>query len=104
MKEKHVLIIQIVIVILMLIALYPGNPYSYYIMLRFASFAAFGYLAYLFGKRKKYIWLSIFILLAIRFNPFMPFYSSRSTWTFFNIVAAIVTGVSIFVTRRWDIE
>lgn len=99
MKEKQVLLLQISVIILMIVALNPGNPYSYYVMLRFVSFGAFAYFAYYAAQKKMRIWMVIFAVLAIRFNPFLPIYSKRSVWEFYNLAAALATGLSIYAFR-----
>ena len=92
MKENW---FKIMAVLLLLGAL--GNwPYSYYQILRWFVFAVGGYSAYLSHSSRKETWAWIFVATAILFNPIAPFYFSKNTWQFIDIIGAIVFCISLF--------
>jgi FtsH-binding integral membrane protein len=73
------------------------NPYGYYQLLRWFMLAIGGYLAYRFYKNKKIIWAIIFGLVALLFNPIIPFYLQKNVWQIIDIIVAILFFASIFV-------
>ena len=68
-------------------------PYGYYTLLRLAIFSC-GIAAAILGFRQRgaeaLSWGCVaFVVL---FNPLVPIHMHRSTWTFFNIAAAVFFG------------
>ncbi len=80
---------KITAAILLLWAL-ADNPYSYYQFLRWAITIIGAYTAYLAYNKKQNIWIWIFVIIAILFNPLAPFYLSKDTWQLFDFIAAII--------------
>jgi hypothetical protein len=74
-----------------------GNwPYGYYQLLRWAVLIIGAYSAYLAYEKGKVTWAWIFGIIAVLFNPILPFYLSKNTWQFIDIAAAIVFFISFF--------
>ena len=96
-KLNKVLIIKIIVVMLLLGAL-ADNPYGYYQVLRWVVCGVFGYSAYLAYEKKEVVWIWILGIIAVLFNPFIPFYLSREIWTIVNIISAVVLIVNVFYT------
>jgi len=90
LKENWLKILAAIILIIG----FGNNPYSYYQFERWAILIIGGYLAYLAYKNKDVVWVWVFGIIAILFNPIVPFYMARSTWQFFDLVAAILFLVS----------
>lgn len=94
--------LKIIVIILLLIGL-PDLPYGYYQVLRWIVTGVTGYLAYLAYENEKKIWVWIFGVIAILFNPIIPFYLDKSTWVLIDVVVAGLILVSLFQktgTRR----
>ena len=76
---------------LLLLAILPF-PYAYYILLRLVVTAVSGYCAFLLYKDNSMGWAFAFAILAILFNPLVPFHMDKSSWMIFDIVAAGLFG------------
>jgi FtsH-binding integral membrane protein len=86
---------KILAVVLLFWAL-GDHPYSYYQFLRWAIMIIGVYSAYLSYENKRIGWVWIFGIMAILFNPIIPFYLSKDTWQMFDFAGAIVFVVSLF--------
>lgn len=73
-----------------------NQPYGYYQILRWAILLIAGYTAHLYYEKKSIGWAWIFGIMALLFNPIIPFYFSRDTWQFIDSIAMIVFAVSLF--------
>ena len=91
---------QLVAIILLLWALFPFNPYGYYILLRLVCFGVFAYLAFEAKNRGSDSWTWLLGLLALLYNPFVRVHLSRELWSAVNIGTIIVTAVSVFGLPR----
>ena len=99
--NKGTWIPQAVIILLLLIAFNPGNPFGYYVGLRWACFACFSFLAYRAFEKKMSGWLWTMTFLAVAYNPF-PFFKiplSRQIWSLVNVVSIGVAVGSIVAFR-----
>jgi len=85
-----------VVAILFLLGALADNPYGYYQFLRWIVLGAGGYLAYLAYNLGRQMWVWIFGIIALLFNPIAPFYLQRDTWQAIDIVVAIIFLISIF--------
>jgi len=54
------------------------------------------YSAYLAYNSEKKIWACIFGLVALLFNPIIPFYFQRETWQIIDVGVAIIFFISLF--------
>lgn len=79
---------------LLLIALLP-MPYGYYTLVRICICLYSGFLAYKSWKEKIDMWMWIFIVVAVLFNPIIPIYLDRGLWAMIDIATAIVFFISI---------
>jgi hypothetical protein len=85
-----------------MLMLAPGRwPYGYYMLLRVVVLAAALLLAGLIYQRTKQftIWLGLFLIAALVFNPFVPLYLTRGVWAMLNVAAAALF-VAHFVVAR----
>jgi hypothetical protein len=76
------------------------QPANFYTLLRWVCCAVFVYSAVISFQMKRMLWLAIFAVLGIVFNPIYPLPMDRSAWIvadWFSIAAMIVAG---FVFRK----
>ena len=78
--------------------------YSFYIFLRLIVFIAAIYLIYLHFKLYKIrsIFIYLFILTALIFNPIIMFKFKKGIWTVIDIIAAIIFILPLFNRRLWE--
>lgn len=88
-------------IFLLLIALLP-MPYGYYTLVRICICLYSAFLAYKSWEEKIDIWMWIFIVIAVLFNPIIPIYLNRELWAIIDIVIAIVFFISISQLKLVD--
>lgn len=93
--EKAIWIPQAVAVALLMWALYPENPYGYYVFLRMVCCGTFAFLAFIAFDRTQQAWAWIFGLTAVVYNPFIRIHLDRETWSWINVGTIAVAVVSI---------
>ena len=93
-KDQILLAIK-AIVILMLLYAVTKAPYDYYLVLRWVVCATSIYLIYESIISKKYVWIGIFIVYAIIFNPIKTPQFNREIWLALNILVALGLALSI---------
>lgn len=86
---------SLIAIVLLLLALFP-MPYGYYTFVRICICLLSGYLAYKSWQEKINLWMWIFFIIAILFNPIIPIYLGRTLWAIIDIIVAAVLIVSIF--------
>jgi hypothetical protein len=76
-------------------------PYGYYMLLRVVVLAAALLLAGLIYQRVKQftIWLGLFLVAALVFNPFVSLHLTRGVWSILNVAAAALF-VGHFIVAR----
>ncbi len=85
-----------IIAILFLLGALRDNPYGYYQFLRWVILGVGGYLAYLAYNSGRKTWTGIFGVIALLFNPIIPFYIQRDTWQLIDVIVAVIFFISIF--------
>ena len=63
-------------------------PYAYYQLLRWVVCGVGAYSAYMAYESGRTGWAWLFGIVAILFNPIIPFYMQRETWQVLDIAAA----------------
>jgi hypothetical protein len=91
-----------ILAVLFLVGALAGNPYGYYQFLRWIILGVGTYSAYLAHNSGRKIWMGIFGIIALLFNPIIPFYFQRDTWQFIDIIAAILFLASIFKIKIYE--
>lgn len=76
--------------VVMFMAVLP-MPYEFYVLLRWAVPAMAIWMCIVAGGQKKRGWVTIFVLVAVLWNPILPIEMPRSAWVFFN-----VAGLAVF--------
>jgi hypothetical protein len=77
-------------------------PYSYDQLLRWIVCGVGAYSAYKAYESDRTGWAWFFGIIAILYNPIMPFYMQRGTWNVIDLVAAIVFFVFPFTKKRHE--
>ncbi len=75
-------------------------PYVFYILLRFVVCGSGLYLAFRAYELRKSIWVWLMGGIAVLFNPLVPIGLRRSDWQILDVVAAVVSAVSIFAIKK----
>lgn len=96
---KNPFFIVRVIAAIMLVVAFGEHPYAYYQMLRWVVCGVAAYGAFMAKEKKNFPWAWVFGITAVLFNPIMPFYMQRETWQMFDLAAALMLIVSLFMFR-----
>jgi len=84
---------------LLLIAI-ANLPYGYYRFLRIAITIIAGINAYREYENDNTVLLIIFVAVAILFNPFIPIYLDKATWTPIDVITGLLFGVTAFISTK----
>ena len=68
--------------------------YSFFVVLRFAVCASFGWWAWRAHERGQSTWRNLFVLTAVFYNPFVPLQLDREWWQVANGLTIAITLVS----------
>jgi hypothetical protein len=93
------IIARIIAIVLLLWAL-DKHPYGYYTLLRFVVCGVTAYSAYLAVELKKNGWAWTFGIIALLFNPIIPFHLGRDIWQIVDVGVAILLLVSLFLLKE----
>jgi len=93
---KLIYIPQVIVSIMLLWALYPGNPYGYYVLLRWVCCGVFAYLAIQALNQEKQEWVWILAITAIIYNPIFRVHLGRDIWSVVNVATIGVAIASVF--------
>jgi len=99
MNSRAMLVAKTVSVILLLWALFPGNPYAYYVLLRWISCPALAYLAFCHVKDERIPMAWVFGTAAGLYNPVLPLHLTRTIWSMVNVACIAIIVTSIFLDR-----
>ena len=88
---------QIIVILMLLWALYPHNPYGYYTFLRLVCCGVFGYLVYAAVVEKMTAWALLFAITALIYNPFVSVHLARHIWSVINLITIGVAIASIWL-------
>jgi hypothetical protein len=91
---------QLVAIVLLLWALYPYNPYGYYVLLRLVCCGVFAFLAYEAKSGDSEGWAWTLGILALLYNPVIRVHLTRELWSVINIATIVVLLWSIFGLPR----
>lgn len=93
-----------ILAILFLLGALGDWPYGYYQLLRWLILGVGGYSAYLAYNSERKIWMGIFGVVALLFNPIIPFYLQKDTWQLIDVVAAAIFFASLFIKYERKIK
>jgi len=84
----------------MLFGALMDNPYAYYQVLRWIIAGVMGYSAYLAYEQKRIVWIWIFGVIAILYNPIAPIYLARGTWMGIDLIVAVIIFISLIQFKK----
>ncbi len=99
-SNSPIKILAIIAGIALVLAIPSIWPYTYYRLLRIGVFAIGLYLAYKAREFDKDGWIWVMVIIAILFNPFIPFSLKKDTWIIIDFVTAIIFFVSGFTLKE----
>jgi hypothetical protein len=76
--------------------LFPGNPYGYYVLLRWVCCGVFAFAAVRAAARNQQGFVWILGITAAIYNPIFPAHLTRAMWPVVNIVTIAIALASIF--------
>lgn len=91
-------LITIIPVIVLLVALAPGHPYRYFIVLRWVVCAGALLFVAMFHSHQLHRWMYGFGFIAFLYNPIIRVHLTRDIWMVLNMltIAAFVAGFVLF--------
>ena len=97
---------EVAIVILALVAFRKGNPYSFYIFMRWMACPLFGWIAWkAFSKPGGTALVVVSVSLAILYNPLFRVGMSRDNWELVNIaMIAVAIWSTLFSIKAARLE
>lgn len=81
---------------IMLVVALGNHPYGYYQLLRWVIMAIAIYSAYKAHELGNNGWTWVFGMIAVLFNPIIPFYIERNTWQLIDLITAVIFFASFF--------
>ncbi len=71
-------------------------PYGYYVLLRWVVCPVLAFSTVYCYELRKIVWVWIFGIAAVIFNPLVPLYLGKPMWHFINGATALLLVVSFF--------
>ncbi len=99
---KRIWLLQVITSVMLLWALYPGNPSGYYTLLHWICCGTLILLIYQAVRLKRKIWVWILIITALVYNPIFRLHFNRELWSAINIITSGIVVVSIFTLKIRD--
>ena len=93
-------IISLLSIIMLLLAVPPIWPYSYYSLLRVVICVSAGYLSFLIFNKNKEGWGLSFAIIAVLFNPFFPIHLEKEIWAVLDVLVAVIFLASMFYLKN----
>ncbi|MCO4253604.1 DUF6804 family protein [Pseudarthrobacter raffinosi] len=79
-----------------------GAQYEFYIVMRWVVTAMAIWMSVVAGSLNRTVWVVVFILIALLFNPFIPLYATREFWVPFDTAGFVlfwVAGVKLRASK-----
>lgn len=89
-----------IIAIGILIGAMWDHPYGYYQLLRWVVAVAGAFSAYSAYEHENNTWAWIFGIIAVLFNPIIPFTFAKETWQVIDVATAIVIFINIIKKKN----
>ena len=90
---------QAIAIPMLLWALYPQNPYGYYILLRWVCCGVFTFLAFQAIAHEMHGWTWVLGTTALVYNPVFRVHLTREMWSVINVATVAIAISSIFFIR-----
>lgn len=98
--QKQIITPSIVVMILLFIAIFPIEEYGYYILLRWIVCLTAIYIAYFSYEAEKIYWSWTMGIIALIFNPLIPFHLGKDVWIIVDFISAVIFGINIFIFKK----
>ena len=85
--------------VMLLWALYPGNPSGYYTLLHWVCCGTLIYQACKAVSLRRHPWVWILGITAVVYNPIFRLHFNRELWFAINIITAVIVVVSVFALK-----
>ena len=79
------------------------HPYSFYTLLRCICCPVFAYSAFVAHEKSRQVWVWIFGVLAVLYNPIFRVHLDRSTWigvNWFTVGVIAVAGIGFWLDKK----
>src|SRR5437016_11409624 len=96
-------IVWLIAAVMLVFAAVEEQPDSFYTLLRWICCAVFAYSAVTLFQMKRVLWLWIFAVLAVLFNPIFPLGLDRTQWIvadWFSIGAVVIAALAFWKASR----
>jgi uncharacterized membrane protein HdeD (DUF308 family) len=77
-----------------------SHPNSYFQFLRWFVSIAAAYTAYKSSTDVNKTWAWIFGIIAVVFNPIVPFYMAKDTWQLIDLIAGVIFIIKAFINKK----
>lgn len=98
--EHLIWIPQVVAIAVLLWALYPGNPYGYYVFVRWMVGIVLAYVAYNAFIRSRDLFAWLCVVGAVAYNPVIPVELTRDIWNVINVATIMLLSASVWMLQR----
>jgi hypothetical protein len=99
---RRIWVPQLIASLMLVWALNPGNPYGYYILLRWVCFGIFAYLAFQAFNQQQQGWVWVLGITAAVYNPIIRVHLTREIWSVLNVITIGIAVASIFALKVKD--
>lgn len=79
-------------------------PYGFFQLVRWIVCFSAAYNAYQHGLNEKYFWSTIFVFIAILFNPIAPIHFNKEIWQYIDFIVGTVMIVAYVKFRKEEIR
>ena len=86
--------------VMLVFAAVEKQPDSFYTLLRWVCCAVFAYSGVTSFQMKRMLWLCIFGVLAVLFNPIFPLGLNRSSWIVADLLSIGAMLIAPFIFRK----
>jgi hypothetical protein len=73
--------------------------FFYHSLIRIEVFIVSIYLAFLAMQAGQFVWMTLFIILVVLYNPVIPIHLRKEAWQIIQISGAALFGISLFSLR-----
>jgi len=95
-----VLITSLISIAMLLLGCFFDDPHAYYTLLRVVVFASAAFLAFVAYHSKKHTCLFAMGIIAVLFNPIIPFHLGKVLWQITDVLTAGVIFVGMIKLNR----
>lgn len=92
-------LIRIIVAVFLFWAL-DRHDYAYYTFLRWITCGAAIYFTYIAYENGRNVWTWILGIMALIFNPIIPFHLDRDTWTLIDLISGVLILISLFFVKQ----